>query len=223
MRPDPCATSRPAGRSRTACAVAGLLVALAAAGSPLAAQPTPRYELDFPTARAQFDRGEARRAAYTVSLASAYVREESGRCRDADAAMRLLAAESKLDALVSRLRGDNVRAGASLDSVFALTDRLMSEHHYRQAAFAWSIPRLLRVPELARDLAASATLFERALRWEGRSVDPTAAPALADAQRIATLLAAAPAAPPPPETGRVIEALGRVVVTPSVMVAVATP
>lgn len=202
--------------SLAALAAAALLAALP--GS-LGAQPTTSdYGADFPTVRAQFLDRETRQAAFTLSEASGFVRQQVGRAFDADCGMRLMGAEERLDRLVARLRTGAVGSVATLDSAFASTDRLLAEHHWRLAARAWAVPRLSTPRVLGAELDATAFTYARALGWEGRTPDGEAAAVLADARRVAATLAAATTtdlrAAAPRETGAVIDALGRLVAPP---------
>jgi hypothetical protein len=135
-----------------------------------------------------------------------------------------MTAEERLDRLVARLRAGAVGSVATLDNAFAVTDRLLAEHHWRLAARAWAIPRLSTPRALADELSASALTFARALHWEGRTPDGEVATGLADARRVAAALAAAPGtelrAAAPKESGAVLDALGRLVAPPPATVVV---
>src|SRR5689334_5315691 len=88
----------------------------------------PQYQADFPAAREAFQRSDLKRTAYYLQMASVHVREEVGRCKDGDVGNRLMAAESRLDALAAAVRAGGATV-ATLDAAFAGTDHVLAEHH----------------------------------------------------------------------------------------------
>ena len=192
-----------------------LLAALAVTSAPIGAQ-QPQYSADFPAVREAFQRGDVKRAAYTLQLASAHVREEVGRCRDGEVGTRLLAAESRLDALAAALKGGSVSSVETLDAAFVATDRMLAEHHVRLATWGWSNLRQSSGWQVGYDLGAAAKHHVRGTRASGRALDDAARQTVADAERLANAIALSPDALPK-ETGAVIAALGRVILPPQVV------
>lgn len=188
-------------------------VAILATAAPVAAQSS--YQADFPTARRQFVESQSMRAAYTLSIASAYVRQEIGRCKDADVGTRLMSAEDRMDRLVARLRGNAVASVVTLDSAFAQTDRLLAEHHWRLASWELANLRSASRASVGQDLGAAASHFARSFRFANQEPDAAAAQAIADARRIADQIASTDAVPK--ETASVLDALGRQIVPPAVV------
>lgn len=181
----------------------------------------PQYHADFPAAREAFQRNDLRRASYTLQVASAHVREEVGRCKDGDVGNRLMAAESRLDALAGQVRAGSVSSIGALDAVFAPTDRLLAEHHIRLATWGWSNQRQTANWAIGYDLGAAAKHHVRAVREEGRTLDDAAKQAVADAERLSNQIALSPDALPK-ETGTAIAALSKVIL-PAQVVAQGTP
>lgn len=187
-------------------AVAALLAIVAPT---LTAQSDPAA--DFGAAREQIARGDPQHAALTIALASVYVRQQVGRCHDAGLGTRMLAAESRLDALSARLRASAAPAATALDAAFAATDRLLAEHFWRMAEEGWKDQRNVPTAAVGHDLGSGAMHLERALRGEGRAPGAETLAAIADARRIGAQLVHAPDKRPA-ETGRIIDALGRQIV-----------
>jgi hypothetical protein len=168
-----------------------LVAVLAAAAAPLGSEAQQsRYEADFPIVRAAFLRNDARQATQTLLMAAAHLREEVGRVKDADLGNRLLEAESKLEALAGQIRAGSVSAVTTLDAAFVSADRLLAEHHARLAVWEAANLRLATAAQIGYDVGAAATHHARAVREAGRTLDPAAQQAIADAQRLSGQLAA---------------------------------
>ena len=194
-----------------------LVAALVAAAVPAGAGAQfGQYHADFPKVREQVLRKEARQAAYTLMIAAAHVREEVGRAREGEVGERLLAAESRLDQLVARLRGGDAPPLDALDAAFAATDRLLAEHHVRLASWGWSTVRATSGHQIGHDLGRAAFHFTRAVRYEDRTLDAATQQVVAEAERVAGLISSA-AGELPKETGTAIAALQRVIVPPQVI------
>lgn len=193
----------------------GLAAALLATVVPAASPAQTQYQADFPTARRQFVESQSTRAAYTLSIASAHVRQEIGRCRDADVGTRLMGAEDRIDRLAARLRGNAIESVVTLDSAFAQTDRLLAEHHWRLATWELANQRSATRASVGTDLDAAASHFARSFRFTNQQPSPAAAQAIADARRIAEQIAASDALPK--ETAQVADALGRQIAPPAVI------
>lgn len=200
---------------RTRALVAAAAAALLGAVAPVASQGQDRYSADFPGARRLFVEGQAQKAAYTLGVASAYVRQELGRCRDATVGERLMEAEGRIDRLVARLRVNGVGSVVTLDSAFAQTDRLLAEHYWRLAAWELANPKLVARAIVGQDIGAAASHFARSFRFSGQEMAPAAAGAVAEARRIADVIASTDAIPK--EASQVLDALGRHIAPPAVI------
>ena len=200
-------------RTRRLASVALSCVALLAAAAPTRAQPT--YSADFPAVRRLFVDHEAGRAAYTLSLASAYVRQEMGRSRDENVGLRLMDAESRLDQLVARLRAKADVALPTLDSAFAQTDRLLAEHHWRQASWGLKVPKDIARRTVGEDIGAAAKFLTQSFRFTGREPDAGTTLAIDEARRVAEAILSTDVLPK--DTREVVEALGKKIVPPTVM------
>ena len=184
------------------------IVAAALAATSLTAQTT--YTADFPAVRRLFLDQQQPRAAYTLSVASAYVRQELGRSRDETVGARLVGAEDRLDELVARLRASGVGSVTTLDSAFTQTDMLLAEHHWRLAAWELANPRSASRQMVGEDLGHAATFFAQSFTFAGREPAPAAAAAIAEAKRVSGVIATTDAIPK--ETAQVLDALGKLIV-----------
>jgi hypothetical protein len=192
-----------------------LVATLLATAAPLGSRAQQgRYEADFPVVRAAYLRNDVRQAAQTLLMAAAHLREEVGRVKEADIGNRLLAAESRLEALAQQVRAGGVSGVAALDAAFAAADRLLAEHHARLAV--WSVANLRQVtaPQLGHDIEAAAAHHVRAAHEAGRALDAPAQQLLADAQRLAGQLATRTEPPTKELVEPTIVALGRLLVPP---------
>ena len=169
-------------RIRVLTLVATLLAAAAPAGT---GAPQSRYEADFPVVRAAFLRNDVRQATQTLLMAAAHLREEVGRAKDGDVGNRLLAAESKLEALAQQVRAGSVSGVATLDAAFAAADRLLAEHHARLAVWGVGNLRQVTAAQLGHDVEAATAHHARATREAGRTLDAPSQQVIADAQRLA--------------------------------------
>ena len=122
---------------------------------------------DFPTVRRLYAEQQAPRAAYALSVASVYVRQQLGRSHDDEVGTRLMAAESRLDQLAARLRARAVDSAATLDSTFAQTDRLLAEHHWRLASWELGAKDVARAT-VGEDLGAAARFLAEHTETSGR-------------------------------------------------------
>ena len=204
-------------RIRTIASIAAVGAALLTATTPRVAFPQDGPTADFLTARRLVAEQQFGRAAYALGAASVYVRQEIGRSRDESVGMRLMDAESRLDGLVARVRASHAPSAASLDSVFAQTDRLLAEHHWRLAGWELANLRSASRASLGQDLGAAASHFARSFRFANQEPSAAAAQAIADARRVADTIASTDAVPK--ETASVLEALGRQIV-PAVVIAI---
>jgi hypothetical protein len=192
-----------------------LAAALLSAAAPAAARAQANYQADFPAVRHQFLRGEVRQAAYTLMLASAHVRQEVGRCKDGGVGDRLLAAEARLDRLVTQLRAGQVTSVSTLDATFAAADLLLAEHHVRLAVWGWENQRASSPAEIGHGLDRATFHYVRGVQAEGRTLDASTRRVVDDAQRLARQIADTERLPK--ETGAAIAALSRVIVPPQVV------
>ena len=199
--------------SVTLTCVAPLAAALLAAAAPVCAQSS--YSADLPAVRRLYVDRDAGRAAHTLSLASAYGRQEMGRSRDENVALRLMDTESRLDKLVARLRAKDDVALATLDSTFAQTDRLLAEHHWRLASWGLTVPKEIARRTVGDDIGAAAKFFAQSFRFTGREPDASTALVIDEARRVADTILATDVLPK--ATRKVMEALGRRIVPPAVV------
>ncbi len=141
-------------------------------------------EVDFSKARQQFVAGQARAAAQTLQFASAHVRQQTGRCRDADVGSRLIDAESQLDKLSASLRAGTVTSVKTLEKSLTSIDLLLAQHHLMLALANMERPRLNDIPVVAQDIDRGAYHYERSVTLGGGKLTTEQAAAVADVRAL---------------------------------------
>lgn len=159
-------------------ALAALAVATPAA---LRAQ---ENEADFVRARQQLVAGQSRAAGQTLLFASAHVRQQVGRCRDADVGSRLMEAESQLDKLAASLRAGTVTSVKSLEKSLTQIDLLLAQHHLLLAMANMERPRPNDVPVVAQDIDRGTFHYERSVTLSGGKLTTEQVAAVTDARAL---------------------------------------
>jgi hypothetical protein len=192
---------------RTATRLVLALLALSAATTPVWSQ----VELvGLEKVHRLYTTDQRRAAAYELNLVSVEFRNEIGRCRDEKIGARMIDLEPRIDALISRLNAGTIGSAATLEREFVVIDRLLAENHQQLAASGWGTRRAGSVRGVAADLSLSARYVIRAAGWTREPLPAEVQKAVDDALALATRLSANPENPPP-ETGAVIEALGKAI------------
>lgn len=141
-------------------------------------------EADFVRARQQFVAGQTRAAAQTLIFASAAVRQQVGRCRDADVGSRLMDAEGQLDKLSASLRAGSVTSVKVLDKALTQIDLLLAQHHLQLALSNMERTRPNDIPVVARDIDRGAFHFERSVTLSGGKLAAEQAAAVTDVRAL---------------------------------------
>ena len=196
---------------RIASLFAGALLFVGVGARPAAAQDG---LLNFDEVRQLFTSKQPRAAANSLLLASIEFRKEMGRCHDATVGRRMLETEPKFNDFASRIGNGAIPAVGTLDSAFADLDLLLAQHHQLLALDGWAKPRFTTMQAIGRDLGLSANYLVRSHRWERKPLAADAAQVVSDALRAAKQLGDDPGHPEA-DTKAVIEALGRVVMSPT--------
>jgi hypothetical protein len=158
------------------------LVALAVATP--AALRAQENDADFVKARQQFVAGQARAAAQTLMFASAAVRQQTGRCKDADVGSRLMDAESQLDKLSASLRAGSVTSVKTLEKSLASIDLLLAQHHLMLSLANMDRPRPSDIPVVAQDIDRGAFHYERSVTLGGGKLTTEQAAAVAEVRAL---------------------------------------